>query len=70
MVRKYMIDLKNAAREGDTKSFNILINCGHHVDGPATIYAITPLHNVMRHTNEVHSEEMFNEVIKMDPNVN
>ena len=49
MVRKYMVDLKNAARKGDASSFNTLVNCGHKVDGRATIYGIGPLHHVMKH---------------------
>lgn len=52
MVRKYMVDLKNAARDGDKRSFDLLVNCGHKVDGRATIYGIGPLHNVMKHTKE------------------
>lgn len=46
MVRKYMVDLKNAAREGDEKSFQLLVNCGHKVDAKATIYGIAAIHNV------------------------
>ena len=50
MVRKYMVDLKNAARDGDASRFNTLVHCGHKVDGRATIYGIGPLHHVMKHT--------------------
>lgn len=64
------MDLKNAARDGDAKSFNLLVNCGHKVDGRATIYGIGPLHNVMRHTFEVKNEDMFKTVMNVDPNVN
>ena len=52
MVRKYMIDLKNAAREGDEKSFKLLVNCGHKVDGKATIYGIAPIHNALKHNHK------------------
>lgn len=27
-VRKYLTDLKDAARKGDEKNFNFLVNCG------------------------------------------
>lgn len=27
-VRKYLMDLKNAAKQGDQKAFDLLVNCG------------------------------------------
>jgi len=51
MVRKYLVDLKNAAKDGDEKSFQLLVNCGHPIDGKATIYGIAPIHNAIAHTH-------------------
>ena len=52
MVRKYLVDLKNAAKDGDEKSFNLLVNCGHPVDCKSTIYGVAALHNAITFTHK------------------
>jgi len=50
-VRKYLIDLKDAAKISDMKSFSMLLNCGHSIDERKTIFGIAPIHNsIMRST--------------------
>lgn len=46
LVRGVLIDLKEAARKGDEKSFDFLLNCGNKIDERKTIYNIAPVHNV------------------------
>lgn len=46
MVRSALIDLKEAARQGDSKSFDHLLNCGNKIDERKTIFTIAPIHNV------------------------
>ena len=46
VVRRALIDLKEAARQGDDKSFTHLINCGNDINERKTIFNIAPLHNV------------------------
>ena len=70
MVRKYMVDLKNAARDGDDKSFQLLVNCGHKVDGKATIYGIAPIHNALSYTHKSKQTKMLDTVFKQEPDVN
>lgn len=43
-VRKYLIDLKDAARKGDKKSMNLLVNCGHNLNEKKTIFGVAPVH--------------------------
>lgn len=48
-VRKYLTDLKDAARKGDKASMELLVNCGHAIDERKTIFGIAPLHNAVEH---------------------
>ncbi|CAD8044189.1 unnamed protein product [Paramecium primaurelia] len=69
-VRKYLMDLKNAAKEGDEKSFTLLVNCGQKVNGKATIYGIAPVHNAIEHTHKVQNKAMLDKVLEMEADVN
>lgn len=70
MVRKYLIDLKNAAKAGDEKSFELLVNCGQLVNGKATIYGIAPVHNAIEHTHTSKNNKMLETVLSFEADVN
>ncbi|CAD8132274.1 unnamed protein product [Paramecium pentaurelia] len=69
-VRKYLMDLNNAVKEGDDKSFTLLVNCGQRVNGKSTIYGITPVHKAIEQTHKSSNKTMLNKVLEMDADVN
>ena len=60
LVRGVLIDLKEAARKGDTKSFDHLLNCGNKIDERKTIYNIAPIRNVKRFYSFFENARLFN----------
>ncbi|EAS06627.2 ankyrin domain protein (macronuclear) [Tetrahymena thermophila SB210] len=69
-VRKYLIDLKDATRKGDDKSFNFLVNCGHQVNGKKTIFGIAPIHNAIQFVNQSKNDQILRSVVNCDADVN
>lgn len=62
-VRKYLIDLKDAARKGDTKSLKMLVNCGHEINEKKTIFGIAPIHNSVENYHKTHQDESLKYII-------
>lgn len=48
----------------------MLVNCGHPVDGKATIYGIAPIHNAIAHTHKSKNSEMLDMVLSSEADVN
>ncbi|KAM3136330.1 hypothetical protein pb186bvf_011629 [Paramecium bursaria] len=69
-VRKYLTDLKNAAKEGDEKSFQLLVNCGQLLNGKATIYGIAPVHNAIAYTHNSQKSGMLDAILNLEIDVN
>ncbi|EGR33877.1 hypothetical protein IMG5_033560 [Ichthyophthirius multifiliis] len=69
-VRKYLIDLKDATKQGDNKSFNFLVNCGHFVDGKKTIFGIAPIHNAVQNVYLTKDDTILKNVVKCDADIN
>ena len=46
LVRRSLIDLKEAARLGDKKKFDLLLNTGSNINAKKTIFSIAPIHTV------------------------
>eukprot|EP00825_Cyclidium_porcatum_P019598 TRINITY_DN2230_c0_g1_i3.p1 TRINITY_DN2230_c0_g1~~TRINITY_DN2230_c0_g1_i3.p1 ORF type:complete len:744 (-),score=143.38 TRINITY_DN2230_c0_g1_i3:71-2302(-) len=68
-VRKYLIDLKDAARKGDTKSLNMLVNCGHQINEKKTIFGIAPIHNSIENYHKTHNDESLKYIISCNADI-
>ena len=55
-VRKYLIDLKDAAHKGDQDSMKLLVNCGHDLNQRSSVFGVAPLHRALNAPQEKRQE--------------
>ena len=46
LVRRTLVDINDAAKNGDQKSLNLLLNSGIQIDSRASINGLAPIHKV------------------------
>jgi hypothetical protein len=48
IVRRSLIDLKDASLQGDKQKFDLLLKTGSKINKKSTIFSITPIHNAVQ----------------------
>lgn len=52
IVRRSLIDLKDATLQGDKQKFDLLLKTGSRINKKSTIFFVTPIHNAVQNAYE------------------